>query len=575
MIKKIIAGVMSLAMLAGAAALLPNDTSLFGTEISAAAALDKLYTDGDWGYYIDDNGGAYLCVYNGKAADLTIPTTVGGRKVSYLGNIIFKDGTKLKNVTVKNIPMVDAAFYGLKSLESAVIENVDYSMYAFADCVNLKKLTVKGKTSFSMMDFSGCTSLETVKISCNSLGKYEFENCKKLRSIDLSGVGYIFGEYMFAGCTALTSVKLPDTMDHLPQWFFTGCTSLSSLTIPASVTEIQPTAFNGCKSMKDYYIPSTVKIIGDYSIGYYNAEMSDAAPKKYSGITIHGTKGSAAEKYAKDNGFKFAEVKDISACKATIPYSSYTYRGRGIKPSVTVKDGTKKLTKGTDYTVSYKNNESVGTATITITGKGNYTGTIKKTFKVKPLELSSSYAKVSIPYSSYTYSGSPIKPAVKVRFKDGDIISNSQYTVSYSNNVKVGTATITVKGKGTNVTGSYKKTFVVKPAKNEITSITSSKGAFRIGWKKATAGATGYQVLYSRDKTALTNAVGEVKSASAAKYVHSYSSTDLSDLSENFSKLPESGETWYVKVRSFVTKDGKASSTRYGNYSAVKSIKIK
>ena len=246
-----------------------------------------------------------------------------------------------------------------------------------------------------------------------------------------------------------------------------------------------------------------------------------------------------------------------------IPYSSYTYRGRAIKPTVTVKDVSgKKLTQGTDYTVSYSNNTNVGTATIAVTGKGKYTGSIKKTFKVKALDLSSSYAKISIPYSSYTYSGSAIKPKVTVKFKDGDVIPTSDYTLTYSNNIKVGTATITIRGRGSNVTGTYKKTFVVKPAKNEITSITSTKGAFKITWKRGTAGTVGYQVQYSTDKNFVNN-------------VHSYTSANLSDLSENFSKAPNSGETWYVKVRSFYTKDGKTTSTRYGNYSAVKSIKVK
>lgn len=148
-----------------------------------------------------------------------------------------------------------------------------------------------------------------------------------------------------------------------------------------------------------------------------------------------------------------------------------------------------------------------------------------------------------------------------MKFKDGDLIPATQYTLSYSNNVKVGTATITVKGKGSNVTGTYKKTFVVKPAKNAIKSITAGVGSFKLTWTKATAGATGYQVLYSTDKNFESN-------------VHSYTSTDLNDLSENFSKMPNEGETWYMKVRSFVTKDGKVTSTRYGNYSAVKSVNI-
>lgn len=64
--------------------------------------------------------------------------------------------------------------------------------------------------------------------------------------------------------------------------------------------------------------------------------------------------------------------------------SNQTYTGKEIKPAVTVTQGSKKLVKGTDYTISYKNNKSVGTATITITGKGKYTGTKKISFKILP-----------------------------------------------------------------------------------------------------------------------------------------------------------------------------------------------
>lgn len=169
---------------------------------------------------------------------------------------------------------------------------------------------------------------------------------------------------------------------------------------------------------------------------------------------------------------------------------------------------------------------------------------------------------MTVPYSSYTYSGSAIKPALNVKFKDGDVIPTDQYTLSYSNNISVGVASVTVKGKTSNVTGTYKLTFVVKLAKNEIKSISSSKGAFKITWTKGTAGTVGYQVLYSTDKNFSEN-------------VHTYTSTNLDDLSENFSKVPNSGETWYVKVRSFYTKDGNAASTRYGNYSNVRSITVK
>lgn len=75
--------------------------------------------------------------------------------------------------------------------------------------------------------------------------------------------------------------------------------------------------------------------------------------------------------------------KDISSLSFS-SVSSKAYTGKSLKPAVTVKDGTKTLVKGTDYTLSYKNNKNIGTATVTITGKGSYTGTKDITFRIVP-----------------------------------------------------------------------------------------------------------------------------------------------------------------------------------------------
>lgn len=81
-----------------------------------------------------------------------------------------------------------------------------------------------------------------------------------------------------------------------------------------------------------------------------------------------------------------SDAIDISDLKIG-KLSNHTYTGKAIKPTVTVKDGDKKLVNGTDYTVSYKNNTNIGTATVTITGKGNYTGTKTLTFKIVPKKV--------------------------------------------------------------------------------------------------------------------------------------------------------------------------------------------
>lgn len=77
-----------------------------------------------------------------------------------------------------------------------------------------------------------------------------------------------------------------------------------------------------------------------------------------------------------------------SISKATVSYtSSYVYTGKAIKPKVTVKLKGKTLKSGTNYTVSYKNNTNVGTGTITVTGKGSYSGKITKSFYILPKQV--------------------------------------------------------------------------------------------------------------------------------------------------------------------------------------------
>ena len=296
-----------------------------------------------------------------------------------------------------------------------------------------------------------------------------------------------------------------------------------------------------------------------YKAKWSSSDTSVATVDKYGKVTAVG-KGTATITAASGSVKKTVKITvqpSVEDCKVTIPYASYTYRGRGIKPTVTVRDGSVKLVKDTDYTVSYSDNINVGTATITVTGKGKYLGKTVKRFTVKPLDVSTSYAKATIPYASYTYTGKAITPALRLTFKDGSVIPESEYSWVCINNIKVGKAEISVVGRGTNVKGLIKKTFVVKPAKQTINKITTTTGLFRIYWNKDPQ-ASGYQVLYSKDK-------------SFVKDVHSWTTFDLNDTSEGFSRVPTSGETWYVKVRSFTAQN----NTRYGNYSAVKSIKVK
>ena len=168
------------------------------------------------------------------------------------------------------------------------------------------------------------------------------------------------------------------------------------------------------------------------------------------------------------NGVPESKIDLSSATVNSI--DSQTYTGSSIEPSVTVTLNGKTLKLNEDYNLIYSNNVNVGTATITINGIGNYTGSKKINFNIVPKKLDISSATVNS-INSQTYTGSSIEPSVTVTLNGKTLKLNEDYTLTYSNNVNVGTATITINGIG-NYTGSKKVNFNIAPKKLDISSAT-------------------------------------------------------------------------------------------------------
>ena len=123
--------------------------------------------------------------------------------------------------------------------------------------------------------------------------------------------------------------------------------------------------------------------------------------------------------------------------------SDQTYTGSSICPSVKLTYDGYELVEGTDFTVSYSNNINAGTATANCTGIGDFTGTLTTTFKINPKTISSA---VISPISAQIYTGSDIEPVPEVMLDDLLLVKGTDYAVTYSDNVKSGMATLTVKG---------------------------------------------------------------------------------------------------------------------------------
>ena len=262
---------------------------------------------------------------------------------------------------------------------------------------------------------------------------------------------------------------------------------------------------------------------------------------------------------------KKCTVCDNVASSTTIKYAktftlsttSYTYNGKVKTPTVTVKDSSgKTLKKDTDFTVTYASGrKNAGTYNVTITMKGNYTGSKTLSFKINPISVSK--CEIALSKTSYTYDGKSKVPSVTVLNHNGTKLTDSSYTITYAKGRKnVGTYKVIVKMKG-NYSGTKTLSFKINPVKTTVSKLTAGKKSITVAINKKSTQVTGYQIQYSTSKK-FTNA--------KAKTISSYKTTKYTIKSLSAKK------TYYVRVRTYKTVNGKKY---YSGWSTYKYIKTK
>ena len=208
--------------------------------------------------------------------------------------------------------------------------------------------------------------------------------------------------------------------------------------------------------------PQITKTVDDRTYTYFD-EAQDEAGDYYRTLIIDGiyyhSWNYSVELIAEYTSPKPEPVvTDISTGTASTKVRSFIYTGEAYKPDPVIRVGNKTLKKGSDYTLSYKNNINVGKATVTARGKGDYKGFISCTFDIIPCDISEGTA--STKYSSYEYTGTYRKPAMILKVGSRTLVNNTDYTLTYKNNKNVGTATVTARGIG-NYTGTKSCTFKI------------------------------------------------------------------------------------------------------------------
>ena len=450
--------------------------------------------------------------------------------------------------------MPEQCFYDVPNIESVVISGaVDVPRDMFGKCTGLKKVTLKnGVRSIGEDAFRDCSSLESVifentvleKISdgafwgCSALssialpdsvteiernaffetglrniqlpekltliGGGAFCNCKNLKQVQLPPQLKELGEGAFFNCENLTQIQLPAQLNKLGTDAFRNCTSLDKIDIPAGLTQIEPDtfcntgltsvtlhegltkiedgAFHDCLKLKKIRIPKSVTDIGGLALGIRYNRGNGAEEVIPGGFTVEGYTGSAAERYVKrmhqcENLYHvfFKDVKFVSIGGQTAAVTNIgktkisalktgAFTGKPLTQALTITYGGKKLVNGRDYTLTWKNNKNIGTASVTIKGKGKYNGSVTKKFRITVQKN----AVYTVSRLKYKISNADTSGKGTVVFT-GATDKAARKTLTIPTTVKIGGKSFRVTAIGTSAMSGAKKLTTVKIGANIMT----------------------------------------------------------------------------------------------------------
>lgn len=275
-------------------------------------ANENKYFSSENGVLFNKNKTELLCYPCGKnETTYTVPNTV-----TKLAKVSFS-GCKLnKLILPNNLKYIDESAFTETSLKTLSIpESVEYiGKYTFLmsgiETVNIPKriATIEEGT------FSCCINLKSVTIDNNikHIGDYAFSRCYNLSDINISNNVTSIGKGAFQS-TIIQKIELPASLESIGEYAFNDCQNLQEVTIPNKEVNINNRAFYNCPELNTVTIPAKVKEIGKNAFGY-QGNIFDEEDYEYGeensiqDFKITGYSNTAAETYAKENGFEFISL---------------------------------------------------------------------------------------------------------------------------------------------------------------------------------------------------------------------------------------------------------------------------
>uniref|UniRef100_UPI00402655DF leucine-rich repeat protein n=1 Tax=Ruminococcus bromii TaxID=40518 RepID=UPI00402655DF len=469
-------------------------------------------TYGKFEYTLEDDYTCTITKYNGHAANVTIPSTIYGNKVTTIGFSSFEENNNLMSVTIPNS-----------------VTEID--LYAFSGCENLSSLTFSNKLeSIGEGAFKSCTSLTSVTLpnSVTKIGDYAFGSCSSLKTVSIgsrlkdSTNNFVAG--WLSDCTALESITVSSSNNNYSSangimydkkktviLVYPQGKKDTSYTVPSTIKTLYFMSTNNNPYLKTITIPSSVTDIRDYAVGYTEKDGWDY--NKVSGFTIKGYKGTVAERYARNSDFNFVQLQVVptsvalnkttltldigktSNLRATVYPSNASNKKctwSSSNTSVATVDGNGKVTA-----------KASGTATITVKTSNGKTATCKVTVNLPAPQIKSlanttggikiSWNKVDGAYGYRLYykpaSGGwkRFKDTTATSFTDSGVVPNKTETYTIRCIDKNGNTI-----SGFNSTGWSKK---YTPAAPTVSKLDITTGGIKLSWNKI-AGVYGYRLYY-------------------------------------------------------------------------------